>query len=472
MVERETPHPPIPLAPLMSSAAPSKSDLPFVVPWKERICYGLTDTASTMVLQAIVTYLLYFYTDVYGLSGGAVATLFLITRLFDVPTALGMGIVIDKTHTRWGQCRPYFLFLAAPFALLAVLTFYAAPFGAVGKVVYAYATYNAIMLVFTMINLPIAAMLPSMTNNPQERVEVSSTRMFLAYIGYTGVLYGMMPLVRWFGHGDKAKGFLYTMSLFGLIVFVCFILAFFYTRERFTPEKKIQPKIAVAVRSVGANRPWLLLLALRIVYWIGISVESQTTVYYLSYVVHRADMIPSLLLTSLATLGGIAACPLLSSKVGKRNTAIVGVAVFAFGIGLICCAGTSHIWLILLGAAVSNFGKGFSVGIWFAMLADTVDYGEWKTGVRASGLIFGASTVGTRLGIGAGGALSALILSASGYVPNAQQTATTLAAIKANFILIPIVCGVVQIAVLLFYRVDSRLPKILIELQARKTAQA
>ena len=447
---------------------PASPEIPFVVSWKERICYGLSDTASNLIFQTIGVYMLYFYTDVFGLSAAAAGTMFLITRLIDAPSTFAMGILIDKTHTRWGQCRPYFLFLAAPFAVFAVLTFYVPSLGAAGKLIYAYITYNLVTLLFTAINLPISAMLPSMTNNPQERVEVSSTRMFLAFVGYTSVLYGTMPLVRYFGQGNEAKGFLHTLVLFAGLTFVFFLISFANTRERFTPAKDSEPTLSAAFRSVLGNFPWLLMLLMNVVLWIGIAMRNQTIVYYLRYVVHRADIIPSVMLTNLTALLGIVLAPLLTRRIGKRNTTIFGTAVLTMGMGLIYTAGTSTIWLIVVGSAVANLGKGFFVGVGLAMMADTVDYGEWKTGVRAAGFLFGASTVGMKLGLGFGGAISAWVLSAGGYMPNAEQTVTALTAIRINFLLIPTVCAVLQILILLCYRLDAQLPQVLRELRLRK----
>lgn len=456
----------------ISALVPPATVEPRVVGWLEKISYGLGDTASNLVFHMVGTYLLFFYTDVYGLPVAAVGTLFLFTRIMDAFYDIGAGIVIDKTRTRWGKCRPWFLWCALPYSLFAVLTFRVPELAASGKLVYAYITYNCLSLLYTAINLPISAMLPSMTRNSQERAETSSVRMFLAIVGMSVVTYGTMPLVAFFGQGDKAKGFLWTMVLFATVSFSFFMLTFFNTRERYQPAAHAEPTIRESVRSLLRNWPWAITLILNFVYWFGYAMRMQTTVYYLRYNFNRPDLIPTVMLTNLATLPSIAIGAYLSRRLGKRNTMMIGLGGMALGVTTIGLAAPGEIALLISGNIIANFSKGFYIGLLFAMMADTVDYGEWKTGIRAAGFLFAAATLGVKLGLGFGGAFSAWILSAAGYIPNVDQTAQVLAAIRANYITVPNICTGVMIFFLFLYRLDGQHAQIMSDLKERRKAKA
>lgn len=454
------------------NSPPAPAEEPRVVGWLEKISYGLGDTASNLVFHTVGTYLLFFYTDVYGLPVAAVGTLFLFTRVMDAVYDMGAGILIDKTRTRWGKCRPWFLWCALPYAVFAVLTFRVPGLAENGKLIYAYITYNFLSLLYTAINLPISAMLPSMTRNSQERAETSSVRMFLAIVGMSIVTYGTMPLVGYFGQGDKAKGFFWTMTLFAAVAFVFFLLTFFNTRERYQPAARHEPTIGESVRSALRNWPWAITLLLNLVYWFGFAMRMQTTVYYLRYNLGRPDLVPTVMLTNLATLPSVVLGAWLSRRIGKRNTMMVGLGGMAAGIVLIGLAGPNDMALLIGGNIVANFSKGFYIGLLFAMMADTVDFGEWKTGVRAAGFLFAAATLGVKLGLGFGGAYSAWMLASGGYVPNVEQTVGALAAIRANYITAPAVCTGVMMVLLLLYRLDGQHAGIMRELKARRAAQA
>lgn len=202
------------------------------VSWKERISYGLGDTASNLVFQMITMYLMFFYTDVYGLNVAAVGTLFLVARIIDAFDSPIFGVLIDRTNTRWGKSRPYFLWLALPFAIVAVLTFMTPDIGDTGKIVYAYITYIALGILYAGINLPLTSLLPSMTSNSQERTAVNSVRMIFGQLGGLIVSIGTLPLVAAFGQGDQQQGFLWTMVLFASVAVVLFFITFANTRER------------------------------------------------------------------------------------------------------------------------------------------------------------------------------------------------------------------------------------------------
>ncbi len=441
-----------------------------LVSWKERISYGLGDTASNLVFMMITFYLLYFYTDVFGISAAAVATMFLIARVWDAINDLIMGIIIDKTKTKWGKCRPYFLWMAIPYGIFAFLTFTTPDLVGTSKLIYAYITYIALGTVYTAINIPLSAILPSLTDDYQERTAVNAVRMIFAVIGGLLVAGLTMPLVEAFGQGNAAKGFQLTMGLYAVIAVILFIITFLNTRERIQAANKKSIPVKESFKALKGNTPWLISVLINFVMWTGMTMKNQTAIYYLQYNLGRPDLISTFLpLAIIAILPGIILVPFVSKRIGKRNTMFIGNLVAILGFIMIYLAGNHNISLLFTGNIVSSIGLGFNVGLIFALIADTVDYGEWKSGVRASGLLFAASSFGVKLGMGVGGAISGWTLSAGNYIPQASnQEITALTAIKINFIGAPIISAVGILVLLLFYRLDKQYDEIHAELLIRR----
>lgn len=440
---------------------------------KERIGYALGDTASNLTFSMITTYLMFFYTDVFGLAPAAIATLFLIARVWDAINDPIMGVIIDKTNTKWGKCRPYFLWLAIPYGIMAVLAFTVPNFSASGKLIYAYITYIALGMVYTGINIPYSAILPSLTDNPQERTDVNVIRMLFAMAGTLIVNMLTLPLVEALGKGNDAKGFQTTMMIFATIAVIFFLITFASTRERIQVGRGKPVPFSEGLKAIKGNLPWLITLVLNFIFWTGFTIKNATTVYYVQYNMGREDLIPIFMLVGiLGMIPAIALSPVATRILkGKRNTLIMGNIVSVIGSILMLIAGTTSIPLLIAGTLIVAFGMGFTAGILFAMMADTVDYGEWKSGVRAQGLLYAASSFGVKLGMGIGGAVAAAVLGITGYVAGAEQTAKTLAGIQFNFIGIPLLAYIISIVVLCFYKLDKQYPQIKADLdQRRKTA--
>ncbi|WP_270172024.1 MFS transporter [Paenibacillus sp. SYP-B4298] len=440
------------------------------VSWKERISYGLGDTASNIVFQMITMYLMYFYTDVYGLQVAAVGTLFLVARIIDAFDSPIIGMLIDRTNTRWGKSRPYFLWLAAPFAIVAVLTFLTPDFSDTGKLAYAYVTYIALGILYAAINLPLTSLLTSMTRNSQERTVVNSVRMILGQLGGLIVSVAALPLVAVFGKGDQQQGFFWTMVLFASIAVVFFLTTFANTRERvtYTGGKKTVT-FKESVRALKGNRPWFLLLLINVSFWVAFTSKSQSTVFFLKYNLGREDLVPLINGLNVLMLLGIALMPMIAGRIGKRATSLIGMSI---GAGSLLLAYAGAEWgsvALLVGAVIiGNIGIGLPVGLMYAMLADTVDYGEWKSGVRAQGLLTASSSFGVKFGMGIGGALAAWILARGHYVPGAEQAASGLGAIQFNFIWTPFICFTICVLLYLFYNIDPIEKQMHRELEARR----
>ncbi|UNK20712.1 MFS transporter [Paenibacillus sp. N3/727] len=426
------------------------------VSWKERISYGLGDTASNLVFQMITMYLMFFYTDVYGLNVAAVGTLFLVARVIDAFDSPIIGVIIDRTHTKWGKSRPFFLWLAIPFSIVAVLTFMTPDFGNTGKLVYAYFTYIVLGILYAAINLPLTSLLTSMTSNSQERTVVNSVRMIFGQLGGLVVSIGVLPLVAVFGKGNQQQGFLWTMVLFASIAVVLFFITFANTRERVQMGDKNQVvPFKDGVKALKGNLPWWILLFMNVFFWVGMTSKGQSAVFYLKYNLGREDLVPLVNGLNVILLVGIALMPMLAKRIGKRNTALLGIAIGAASQLFVYVAAVMSSIPILIGAvAIGNVGIGFAVGLMYAMLADTVDYGEWRSGIRAQGLLTASSSFGVKFGMGIGGAVAAWVLAIGNYVPNQEQADSGLAAIQFNFVWIPFICFLICALLLLFYKLE------------------
>ncbi|KAA0562248.1 MFS transporter [Bacillus sp. CH30_1T] len=438
---------------------------------KERISYGLGDTASNLVFTMITTYLMFFYTDVSGISAAAVGTLFLVARVIDAFDAPIIGVLIDRTSTKWGKSRPYFLWLAIPFGVVAVLTFTIPDLSESGKLIYAYLTYIILGIMYSAINIPLSSLLPSITSSSQERTVVNAFRGIGGKVGTFIVNVAVLPLVAFFGQGNPQDGFLYTMILFAFVSVVLFFITFANTRERVQANGNKPIPFKEGVKALKGNLPWWLLLVSNVLLFIAIISSLQSTIYFFTYNLNREDLIPLINgLTILMVVGTIAA-PILAKKIGKRNSMILGFIITSIGqVVMYIGAEAASIPFLILGRVVSISGLGLAVGLKFAMIADTVDYGEWKSGVRAPGLLMASSTFGVKLGMGLGGAIAAWIMSGGGYVANQQQSFSALLAIEFNFIWLPFISCILSIILFLFYRLEKEEAKIMEVLKEKHNA--
>ncbi|TDL57511.1 MFS transporter [Paenibacillus dendritiformis] len=351
-----------------------------------------------------------------------------------------------------------------------MLTFMTPDIGDTGKIVYAYITYIALGILYAGINLLLTSLLPSMTSNSQERTAVNSVRMILGQLGGLIVSIGTLPLVAAFGQGDQQQGFLWTMVLFASVAVVLFFITFANTRERVQTANGSQVvPFKEGVKALKGNVPWWLLLFLNVFFWIAFTSKGQSTVFFLKYNLGREDLVPLVNGLNVLLMAGIALMPMLAKRIGKRNTALLGMAVGAVSqLAMYGAALASSIPLLVGAVVAGNVGLGLTAGLMYAMLADTVDYGEWRSGVRAQGLLTASSSFGVKFGMGFGGALAAWVLAIGHYVPNQEQAASGLAAIQFNFVWIPFICFMLCVGLLLFYRLENVEQQMNQELEAKR----
>lgn len=439
--------------------------------WKQRIGYGSSDFACNLIWQMISLYLLYFYTDVMSLNGASIAFMFVVTRFIDAGTDLLIGYCIDKTHTRWGKSRPYFLFGAIPFALFAVLAFSVPDISNTGKLIYAYVTYIGLSFMYTVVNIPMASILPSLTANTEERTALSTSRKFFAFLGSTVVSATALNLVDKLGNGNEALGFRIVMIIFGIAGCALFFFTFATVRERVTTTAT-KATLKESLVSLTKNKPWMV-FALNILFmWGGFFIQTSAIVYYYTTVVGSKSL--SVTIATIMSVVPMLAnflVPALAKRLGKRNLYVTAAAVQLAGLLIIWIGGMNHP-VILAGAVTTALGYGIKESIYFSMQADPVDYGEWKTGVNTAGSLSAINGFLGKVAQAAAGGISGLLLAWGGYQGGtAAQSANALTAIRAMYLYIPIIMLVCSIITMCFYRLDKIYPQIKAELEARQKGE-
>lgn len=419
--------------------------------WPERISYGLSDAADNLVFQVMTTYLLFFYTDVYGLKAGDVAILFIIVRVADVIESPLIGIMIDKTHSKYGKSRPFFLWYALPYVIFAILTFVTPNFSGSGKLIWAYVTYLGLGFFYTAVNLPITSILPTMSQNERELTLLGVIRQFFGSSVQIIVAVFTLPLVAFFGKGNQQQGFLFTIVFFGIISLILIWNTFFHVRERFSnPEIAHQP-LKKVLPMILQNKPWLVISVVILLFWLVTAIKNQTAIYYFKYTLNNEGLVPLANSFTLASLIGVLLIMRLTTHRSNKHTmqtgivaAFIGQCIMALGVYL------PSLPVLFTGVVLNSMGHGMIVGLVSIMIADTIRYGS-TLGIQAEGILAASDNFGVNVGLGVGGLITAGLFQMSGYVSNHAQNAATLKMIDVNYIWIPLVLYVVMFFVLHFY---------------------
>ena len=377
----------------------------------EKIGYSLGDTASHFVWDMVGFWILIFYTDTYGISPAAAGTIMLIARVWDMASDPIMGIIADRTNTRWGKFRPYILWMALPYSILAVLTFTTPDLGNTGKVIYAGVTYLLLMTVFTAINLPYSSLGAVMTSDSYERAGLNSYRFVFAFIGQLIVSGTALSLALYFGKGDSAKGYQLTLILFSVISFILFMITFRTTKERVQPPKEQKESLKEDFSNLFKNKPWVILFFVGIISFIMFAMQNLSIAYYFKYYIGREENVQ--LFNVIGTVALIVAIPFskpLAKRFGKKNVFLASSLLSGLFFMLLYLPGVENIYSIYALNILAKMAYAPAVPLLWTMLADTADYSEWKTGRRSTGLVFSAATFAQKAGWGIGGALAGWFL--------------------------------------------------------------
>jgi GPH family glycoside/pentoside/hexuronide:cation symporter len=439
--------------------------------WREKIGYGLGDTASNFYWKSFEFFLLIFYTDVFGLDAGTAGTMFAVTRIFDALIDPVMGTLADRTRSRWGRFRPYLLWMAVPLAVTGVLAFVTPTLRNEGKVLYAYATYILVMVAYTAINIPYSALLGVVTSAGAERTSLSSLRFIGGFTGGILVVWLTPTLVAHLGGGNAQRGWPLTMAVWGAVAVALFFVCFATTRERVEPPARQQANLARELRDLFANRPWLVLGLLSLVTLTAFTIRSQTTAYYFKYYVKDERLLGTFLGSGMvAAIAGIALTAPATRLLGGKKPLFALLMAASGGLTLLFHFVPSDARRAMLALnAVTCFLQGASSPLLWAMYADTADHGEWQNGRRNTGLVFSAATMAQKGGGALAGLLNGLLLETFGYTANLAQSARSLAGIRATMSLIPGALCLLAALTMWLYRLDEPLMRTIErELRARR----
>jgi GPH family glycoside/pentoside/hexuronide:cation symporter len=456
------------------------------ITWKEKAGYGLGDAASSMFWKIFGMYLLFFYTDVYGIPAAVVGTMFLVTRVWDSCFDPVVGILADRTETRWGKFRPYLFWVAIPFGLIGVLTFYTPDANMTSKIIYAYVTYSLMMMVYSLINVPYASLLGVMSADGKERTTLSSYRMVFAFGGSLLALWLIEPLVRYFGRGNMTSqhGWLMTMVVFSLITTAFFWGCFSLTRERIQPIKEKSASLKVDVKDLLSNKPWWILLGAGVAALIFNSIRDGGAVYYFKYYVQTIPgfnlkwgfIDTSLSLTTLylvlgqaSNIVGVILATPFANRFGKKNTYLGAMFLAAVLSVLFYAFHKTDIVPILVFQCLISICAGCIFPLLWSMYADTADYSEWKKGRRATGLIFSSSSMSQKFGWTIGGATTGWLLGYYGFHANAIQSDATQTGIRWMLSILPAIGAVLSVLFISVYPLsEQKLERITKELTRKR----
>ena len=455
----------------------------------EKIGYGFGDMASSMFWKLFGAYLMIFYTDVFGLPAAAVGTMFLITRIWDSAFDPIVGVIADRTHSRWGKFRPYLLWLAVPFGLIGVLTFFTPDWDPTAKLVYAYVTYSLMMMVYSAINVPYASLLGVMSPDPKERNTLSTFRMMFAYIGSFIALLLFMPLVNFFSGGRKEAGeqqmgWTLAVVVIAVMCVVLFLGCFAWTRERVKPIKTEQNPLKDDLKDLFHNRPWWILLGAGVAALVFNSIRDGATVYYFKYFVVEEEYTSvslfgvSFVLSGLylavgqaANIVGVIAAAPVSNRIGKRNTYMWAMIIATVLSVIFYWFDKDDLVLIFVFQVLISICAGSIFPLLWSMYADCADYSELKTGNRATGLIFSSSSMSQKFGWAIGTAVTGWLLAFFGFQANAVQSEEAISGIKMFLSFLPAVGTVLSaIFISLYPLTEKKRKEITAELEARRSA--
>ena len=455
---------------------------------QEKIGYGFGDAASCLFWKLFSMYLMFFYTDVFGIAAAAVGTMFLVTRIWDAAFDPLVGVLGDRTCTRWGKFRPYLLWMAGPFALMGILTFTTPTVGAAGKLVYAYLTYSLMMMIYSLINVPYASLMGVMTSDGKERTTLATFRFIFAFGGSLVVLALAEPLSGFFSHwgtnANPQRGWQLTAVVFAAMSAGLFLLTFAWTRERVKPVVE-KTSLKADLANLAKNGPWFVLLGAGIATIFFNSIRDGAAIYYFKYYLKTNDAFtwPALRLTiswsslyfvigQAANILGVILAKPVSDRIGKKNTfccAMLSATVFSF---FVYGASPESVPTVLALQFVVSVSAGFVFPLLWSMYADTADYSEWKTGRRATGLVFSASSMSQKFGWTLGGALAGWLLAWYGFHANVEQSGVTLGGIRMMVSVYPALGALVSGALMFIYPLkESFVQNIETDLAARRAAK-
>jgi len=463
----------------------------------EKLGYSLGDLAANLIFQTLMTFLAYFYTDVYKIPAGTASIIIFIGGFFGAFFNIIMGAIADRTNTRWGKFRPWVLWTSIPFGVISLLAFSTPNFSETGKVAYAFITYFLLVIIYSANNLPYSALSGVITGDMKQRNSLSSYRFVAVMIAQFIIQSLLLPLALSLGHGDKAVGFEKVMLFFAITGVIFFIITFLTTRERILPAQEEKSSVLTDLKDLSKNKPWLIMLALTILVFVTLALKGGMYIYYFKYYLNEAaqaaflenigfnNFIAGLNSTitgmglgefqwpkdaptsanSLFNAGGIIFMIVgimfskpLADRFGKRN--IFGLFLFLSALSLVMFNfyTPDAIGAVFVTQILHGFLYGVTIPLLWAMIADVADYSEWKNNRRATAIIFSAMIFGLKIGLSVGGAIGAGLLAKYGYVAEVpDQTAATVSGIKMSVSIYPGLIFILGAGMLFWYEISKKM---------------
>lgn len=427
--------------------------------FKEKVAYGLGDSASNFLYQFLGFFGLNYYTDIFGLGPAAVGTMILMARMLDAVVDPMIGITADRTQTRWGKFRPYLLWGALPYGIIGYVTFMNPAIPAGGKLLYAYVTYSLTWFVYSAINIPYSALMGVMSPSSAERKSISSVRFTCAFIATFFIITYLVPLKNWLGHGNDAEGIRWTILLFSVASVILFLLCFAGTRER-VASPRAGTKLLTELRDLSRNPSWIVLFILGLVLLSSIATRNAAMVYYFKYVAGAESKF------SLFTGWGFGAFILGSAltkyflRLGESRNVLVGLYIVVGALQTAFYFVDPHHFAAIQALNIaSNFFAGPQPALLWAMYSDCAAFGEWKFGRRSTGLVFSSAVFSQKAGAAFGGAIAGWLLAYFGFVANRPQTPAAAHGILLLFTIIPGALAILSGVLVLLYPLRDEVMK-------------
>jgi glycoside/pentoside/hexuronide:cation symporter, GPH family len=467
----------------------------------EKAGYSLGDGAANFVFFLMLLFQLNFYTDTLGITAAAAGWLLLVARLWDAFFDPMMGMLADRTETRWGKFRPWVIWTAVPWGVVMVLAYTNPGFNYLGTFLWAFITNVLLMTIYSANNTPYSAMTGVITGDLRERTSLSSYRFVAAMIAQLIVGGFTLPLVAKFGQGDKSKGWQITIGLWAVICVVLFVITFLTTRERIKPISEERPSPKQAFGDLLKNGPWIAIFILTLAHFAVLAMRDGSMSYYFKYYLDRDQLFSFLqgwglatssaagsggwwnyllnvfglmvntdktnigdvgfsllnITTQLVLVVGVACSTWLAMRYGKKVVAMVGFSFATVLMAAIILVPPDGVWQTFLFVWIRQLTYAPTIPLLWAMFADVADYAEWRTGRRTTGVIFATIIFALKAGLSLGGALAGWILSAYGYQANVAQTPTALLGIRMVVSVYPAICFVIVLICLYFYKIGKDL---------------
>lgn len=438
----------------------------------EKVAYGGGDLASNLILVLTSTFVTFFYTDALGLNAAIIGSIMMFSRLADGFTDIFMGYIMDRTKSKHGKARPWMLWLGIPIAISTVLVFLVPNIGETGKYIYVIITYNLVTtFLYTMINIPYGALTSLMTRDQNQRTIINIFRMVMAQVGSLVINAFTLPLINAIGGSSNQKSWIIVSVIYGAIAAALFLTCFAKTKERvqISTEQKENIRLGESFRLIMKNNYWLMIVGIWVSMAVGMSMNMSVGTYYAKYILGNENLAG--FISAVTIVPAIVCMPAivpLIKKYGKRNIGLIGSIISLIAHLMIFLNATNAAWLIVC-SLFKGVGQAALTGTIFAMVADTIEYGQWKTGKRVEGMLYSSTTFGAKVGAGIGGAAALAIIGAAGYDGLAAvQSASALAAIKQVYLVIPIPFLVLVPVFYALYKLDKIYPTVMKELEQRE----